>query len=300
MDLVTIFNSEPYLFVGAMVALGLLVGSFLNVVILRLPVVMEREWKSECRALLEIDSAEADSEPFDLIRPRSRCPNCQNLIRAWDNIPVFSYLFLQGKCRHCGVPISPRYFVIEMLAGLAAGYAAWHFGVRGDPLTVELLAKSLAAAVFVWALIALAVIDLDTQMLPDSITYPLLWAGIGLGFFGLFAGDLKAAVLGAMLGYLSLWSIYWAFRLITGKEGMGYGDFKLLAALGAWMGWQALPVIILISSALGALIGVTMIVTGFIKRSEPIPFGPYLALAGIVALFSEQPLARLFTGSVVL
>ena len=300
MDLVTIFNSEPYLLVGAMVALGLLVGSFLNVVILRLPVVMEREWKSECRALLEIDGVEAGSEPFDLIRPRSRCPNCQYLITARDNIPVFSYILLQGKCRHCSAPISPRYPVIEILAGLTAGYAAWHFGVRSDPLTLELLAKSLAAAVFVWALIALTVIDLDTQMLPDSITYPLLWAGIGLGFFGLFAGDLQAAVLGAMLGYLSLWGVYWAFRLITGKEGMGYGDFKLLAALGAWMGWQALPAIILISSALGALIGVTMIVTGLIKRSEPIPFGPYLALAGVVALFWEQPLARLFTGSVVL
>ena len=197
-------------------------------------------------------------------------------------------------------PILVFQFALQDEQLFAAGYAAWHFGVRGDPLTVELLAKSLAAAVFVWALIALAVIDLDTQMLPDSITYPLLWAGIGLGFFGLFAGDLKAAVLGAILGYLSLWSIYWAFRLITGKEGMGYGDFKLLAALGAWMGWQALPLIILISSALGALIGVTMIVTGFIKRSEPIPFGPYLALAGIVALFWEQALARLFTGSVVL
>jgi leader peptidase (prepilin peptidase) / N-methyltransferase len=299
-DLVTIFDSEPYLLVGTMTALGLLVGSFLNVVIFRLPVVMEREWKSECRALLELDEPPAEIEPFDLIRPRSRCPHCRSLIKARDNVPVFSYLLLRGRCRYCDASISLRYPAIELVAGLAAGYAAWHFGVRGDPLTVELLAKSVAAAAFVWALIALAVIDLDTHLLPDSITLPLLWAGIGLGFFGLFAGDLKAAVLGAMLGYLSLWSVYWVFKLVTGKEGMGYGDFKLLAALGAWMGWQALPSIILISSAIGAVIGITMIVTGLIARSEPIPFGPYLALAGIVALFWEQPLARLFTGSVVL
>lgn len=296
MDLIAIFDTHPTLFVGSMATLGLLIGSFLNVVILRLPVMMEREWKAECRTLFEPDADPAEEPPFDLVRPRSQCPSCGVLITAIDNVPILSYLVLGGKCRHCRTPISARYPIIEAFAGLAGGYAAWHFGASADVLTFALTIKCLAAAGFAWALIALAVIDFDTQLLPDGITMPLLWAGIALGFFGLFSDGLAESVLGAMAGYLSLWSIYWAFKLLTGKEGMGYGDFKLLAALGAWMGWQALPGIILISSAIGAVTGILMIVGGFVKRTEPIPFGPYLALAGIVALFWEQPLAFLFAG----
>ncbi len=297
MGMIDVFAAHPGFFVGTMTALGLLIGSFLNVVVLRLPVMMEREWRSECRTLLEIDDTENDAEPFDLIRPRSRCPSCEHLITALDNVPVLSYLALQGRCRHCNTAISLRYPIVETVAGLAGGYAAWHFGVSADPLTYALLGKCLAAAAFVWALIALALIDFDTHYLPDSITIPLLWSGIVLSFFAVFSSDLNSSVLGAVLGYLSLWSIYWIFKLITKKEGMGYGDFKLLAALGAWMGWQALPAIILISSAIGAAIGLTMIASGLMKRSQQIPFGPYLALAGIVALFCEEPLAGLFAGS---
>ena len=297
MNLVDVFAAHPGFFVGTMAAFGLLIGSFLNVVVLRLPVMMERECKSECRTLLELDDLDNDTEPFDLIRPRSRCPSCGHLITALDNVPVLSYLVLKGRCRHCNTAISPRYPIVEAVAGLAGGYAAWHFGVSTDPLSFALIVKCLAAAAFVWALIALALIDFDTHYLPDSITMPLLWMGIALSFFGFFCDDLKSSVLGAMLGYLSLWSIYWILKLITKKEGMGYGDFKLLATLGAWMGWQALPAIILISSAIGAVIGLTMIGTGVIKRSQHIPFGPYLALAGIVALFWEKPLGSLFVGS---
>ena len=297
MDLVEVFAAHPGLYVGTMVTLGLLIGSFLNVVILRLPVMMEREWRSECRTLLDITDPDSDKEPFDLIRPRSRCPKCGHLITALENIPVLSYLALKGKCRHCNTRISPRYPIIEAIAGVGGGFAAWHFGVSVEVLSFALIGKCLAAAAFVWALIALALIDFDTHYLPDSITMPLLWAGIGLSFFGVFCPDLPTSVLGAMLGYLSLWSIYWIFKLITKKEGMGYGDFKLLAALGAWMGWQALPTIFLISSAIGAITGLVMIGSGLIKRTQPIPFGPYLALAGIVALFWEEPLAGLFVGS---
>lgn len=296
MEVIAVFDTHPGLFIGSLAVLGLLVGSFLNVVVLRLPMMMEREWKSECRALLDLAGG-TDEPPFDLVRPRSRCPACEQLITARDNVPVVSWLLLGGRCRHCRTPISARYPLVEVAAGLAGGYAAWHFGPAQGALGGAGIAAALAAAGFCWALIALALIDLDTQLLPDGITLPLLWAGLLLAYFELFSSGLEASVAGAMAGYLSLWSVYWLFKLVTGKEGMGYGDFKLLGALGAWMGWQALPAVILLSSGIGAVIGVLMISTGVIKRTEPIPFGPYLALAGIVALFWGDALQGLFGGA---
>ena len=293
MEMITILAAQPILVIVVMAVLGLLVGSFLNVVIHRLPLMMEREWRSECRALLELGD-NTDDEPFDLVRPRSRCPQCAAPITAHQNIPLLSYLILGGRCRQCRVTIPRRYPLVEALGGLTGGVAAWHFALGPDGDTTLWLARTLLGAIYGWSLLALATIDIDTKLLPDSITQPLLWLGLACSFFGLFASDLPTAVLGAMAGYLSLWSIYWVFKLVTGKEGMGYGDFKLLAALGAWLGWQALPAVILISSALGALIGITMLVTGLTKRSEPVPFGPYLAGAGIIAMFFGESLAGLF------
>ena len=300
MEMLVILVAQPILMILAMTVLGLLVGSFLNVVIYRLPVMMEREWRSECRALLELDDTTAADQPFDLIRPRSRCPQCATPVSAHHNIPLLSYLLLAGRCAHCGVAIPRRYPLIEVLGGVMGGLAAWHFAHGPDANTVLWLARALLGAVYGWSLLALAFIDLDTKLLPDSITQPLLWLGLACGFFGLFAGDLASAVLGAMAGYLSLWLIYWLFKLVTGKEGMGYGDFKLLAAVGAWLGWQALPAVILISSVIGAAVGITMIVTGLTKRSEPMPFGPFLAGAGVLAMFCKDRLFDLFyTGAML-
>ena len=302
MEMITILATHPVLVIVAMTVLGLLVGSFLNVVIYRLPIMMEREWRSECRALLEVgnDSDGDGDEPFDLVRPRSRCPQCATQLAAHQNIPLLSYLILGGRCSHCHAPIPRRYPLVETLGGITGGMAAWHFGYGPDANTALWLARALLGAVYGWSLLALAAIDLDTKLLPDSITLPLLWLGLACSFFGLFANDLPTAVLGAMAGYLSLWSIYWVFKLATGKEGMGYGDFKLLAALGAWLGWQALPAVILISSVLGAVVGITMIITGLTKRSEPIPFGPFLAGAGIIAMFFSERLSGLFQASTTL
>ena len=283
MDLISAFEASPGFFIAAMSALGLMVGSFLNVVIHRLPIMMEREWESECRTLLELGTV-LEKAPFNLVQPRSRCPRCKKMITAMENIPIVSFLALRGKCRQCGEAISVRYPIIEALAGIGSGMAAWYFGFG---------AVSIAAAALVWALIALAGIDIDTQYLPDSITLPMLWLGMVLGIFGVFV-DLRASVPGAVFGYLSLWSIYWLFKLVTGKEGMGHGDFKLLAMLGAWLGWQTLPAIILLSSAVGAVTGLFMIVSGLQQRSEPIPFGPYLAGAGIIALFWGQALTQIY------
>ncbi|MEQ8234905.1 MAG: A24 family peptidase [Gammaproteobacteria bacterium] len=293
--LIAALLDEPTLLVGAMTVLGLLVGSFLNVVVHRLPIMMEREWKQECRSLLELPD-EAPGPAFDLVRPRSRCPACGAPIAARDNVPVLGWLLLRGRCRACRAPISVRYPLVEAFTGLVSGFAAWHFGVHGGDLPAALtLARVAAASVVCWYLIALALIDYDTRLLPDSLTQPLLWLGIVASFWGLFAGALEDAVLGAVFGYLSLWSVYWLFKLVTGKEGMGYGDFKLLAALGAWLGWQALPVLVLLSSAVGAALGIGLIASGIIKRSEPIPFGPYLALAGILALFWGDAIGALFS-----
>ncbi len=254
--------------------LGLCVGSFLNVVIHRLPKMMEREWQTQCAELR--GEMPPPGEALSLAKPRSRCPTCGHRITALENIPLLSYLLiLKGKCAGCGARISPRYPIVEALTGLLSAYAAWHFGPT---------LQTLGALVLIWALIALSAIDLDTQLLPDSITLPLLWLGLGFNLWTTYT-DLPSAVVGAMLGYLALWSVFWLFKLATGKEGMGYGDFKLLAALGAWLGWQMLPAIILLSSVVGAIVGITLIVACRRGRNIPIPFGPYLAAAGGIALF---------------
>ncbi len=294
METITLLAAQPALVVGAMTVLGLLVGSFLNVVIHRLPIMVEREWRSDCHGLLELTDETSTTEAFDLVRPRSRCPKCGTQITAMENIPLVSYLVLGGRCRHCRVAISKRYPLVELTGGVLGGLAAWHFGYRADADSALWLLRALTAACYAWTLVALALIDFDTRYLFDNITQPLLWAGLACSMFGLFAPDLTSAVLGAMAGYLSLWSIYWAFKLVTGKEGMGYGDFKLLAALGAWLGWQALPALILLSSVIGAVIGIGAMVSGLTKRGEPIPFGPFLAAAGIVAMFFDDTIAGLF------
>lgn len=266
------------------ILLGLLVGSFLNVVIYRLPVMLEREWRQQCQELLAHDgqatSGEKPQEVFNLLQPRSRCPHCGAPVRAWQNIPVLSWLLLGGKCSTCKGSISARYPLIELLTGLLSGLLVWRFGV-----TIE----AAGALLLLWSLIALTVIDLDTQLLPDCITLPLLWLGIFISLLQpttslLHFPDLRSSVIGAMVGYSSLWLVYWAFKLLTGKEGMGYGDFKLLAALGAWLGWQMLPLVILLSALTGAVTGVAMIILLGRDRQLPIPFGPYLAVAGLIAL----------------
>lgn len=264
--------------------LGLCVGSFLNVVIHRLPKMMEQEWHAQCADLR--GEAIPSEAPLSLARPRSRCPSCGHQITALENIPVISYLLLKGRCSGCGNPISPRYPLVEIATGLLSAYTAWHFGA-----TVQ----TAGALLLVWSLIALATIDLDTQLLPDAITLPLLWLGLAFNLFAIYS-DLPTAVIGAMAGYLALWSVFWLFKLATGKEGMGYGDFKLLAALGAWLGWQMLPAIILLSSIVGAAVGITLIVAARHGRNVPIPFGPYLAAAGIIALFWGQQITRSYLG----
>ena len=262
--------------------LGLLVGSFLNVVIHRLPKMMENEWRNQCAELH--GDAPIENEPFSLIRPRSRCPSCGHPISALENIPILSWLWLRGKCSDCQAPISLRYPIVEAVTGLCSAAAAAYFGYGW---------MLLGALLLIWSLIALTFIDADTQLLPDSITLPLLWIGLCFNLFGAFA-DLSSAVLGAMVGYLSLWSVYWAFKLVTGKEGMGYGDFKLLAALGAWLGWQMLPLIILLSSLVGAAVGIVLIILARQGRHVPIPFGPYLAAAGLIALIWGKDLTQMY------
>ncbi len=266
--------------------LGLCVGSFLNVVIHRLPKMMERDWQAQCAELR--GEAPPNEEPLSLSRPRSRCPNCGHQISALENIPLISYLLiLRGKCSGCGVCISPRYPIIETLTGLASAYAVWHFGP---------IIQAVGALLLLWALIALSAIDIDTQLLPDSITLPLVWLGLSFNLAAAAYCDLPSAVIGAMAGYLSLWSVFWLFKLATGKEGMGYGDFKLLAALGAWLGWQMLPAIILLSSVVGAVVGITLIFAARHGRNVPIPFGPYLAAAGVIALFWGQTITHAYLG----
>ena len=277
--------ADPAAFAVVAGCLGLMVGSFLNVVIHRLPIMLERDWAAQC-AELRGEAAEIASPALSLARPRSRCPKCGHAISALENIPLLSWLILRGKCKGCAAPISIRYPLVEALTGLVFAYSAWHFGFGAAALGALLLAA---------ALIALTGIDFDTQLLPDDITLPLLWAGIAFNYFNYFT-DLHSAIAGAMLGYLVLWSVYWAFKLTTGKEGMGYGDFKLLAALGAWFGWQMLPLIILLSSLVGAVVGISLMVFARHGRNVPIPFGPYLAAAGLIALFWGKPLTRAFVG----
>lgn len=280
----SILPADPTAFALVVGMFGLMVGSFLNVVIHRLPIMMEREWMAQC-AEMRGETLPPD-EPLSLARPRSRCPKCGHAIAALENIPILSWLVLRGKCRACAAPISLRYPLTEALTGLVFAYSAWRFGPG---------ATTLGALVLAAALIALTGIDFDTQLLPDDITLPLLWIGLAFNYLGGFS-DLHGAVGGAMLGYLVLWAVYWAFKLTTGKEGMGYGDFKLLAALGAWFGWQMLPLIILLSSLVGAVVGIGLMVFARHGRNVPIPFGPYLAAAGLIALFWGKALTQAVLG----
>lgn len=279
--------SPPATLAAAIVAgiLGLLVGSFLNVVIHRLPIMMQRE--SDNYVAEESGKELPHTERYNLVLPRSACPHCGHRITALENIPVVSWLALGGKCRACKAPISARYPVIEALTGLLSGWLVWQFGFGWT---------GLATLVFAWLLIAMTFIDADTQLLPDDLTYPLLWLGL---LFNLKSGfvPLQDAVIGAAAGYLVLWSVYWAFKLLTGKEGMGYGDFKLLAALGAWLGWQMLPAIILLSSVVGAVVGIALILFFKHGRSKPIPFGPYLAGAGLLALVFGPQISAFISGA---
>lgn len=263
----------PVLVYCIVLGFGLIVGSFLNVVILRLPVMMQREWESQASEILAVEPPEREVETFNLATPRSRCPNCGRGIRPWENIPVLSYVALGGKCKGCGSPISLRYPIIEAITGLLSVVIIMEFGLN---LT------GMACLVLIWSLIAISMIDYDTQLIPDDISLPLLWLGLIVNFFGLVV-PMADAFWGAVAGYLSLWTVYQVFRLITGKEGMGFGDFKLLGLLGAWMGWQMLPLIIILSSFAGAIVGGALILFGR-DRAQPIPFGPYLAIAGLIAL----------------
>jgi len=265
--------SNPLAFVLCTLVLGLLVGSFLNVVIHRLPIMMQRDWQSQAREFLKLP-AEPVGAVFNLFLPHSRCPHCDHQIRAWENIPLISWLALRGKCSACKAPISKRYPLVELACGLLSGYVAWHFGFSWQAGAMLLLT---------WGLLAMSMIDVDHQLLPDSLVLPLLWLGLIVNSFGLLA-SLEDALWGAVVGYLALWSVYWLFKLVTGKEGMGYGDFKLLAMLGAWGGWQVLPLTILLSSVVGAVLGTVMLRMQKAESGTPIPFGPYLAIAGWVAL----------------
>jgi len=274
---------QPANFAAACLLLGLTVGSFLNVVIHRLPQMLERDWLAQCAEFSGEPPAQ-QQEPLSLSRPRSRCPKCGHKIPAWENIPIISWLALRGRCRACQAPIGARYPLVEALTALLSAYVGWHFGFTP---------AAAGALLFVWAMIALTFIDFDTQLLPDDITLPLLWIGLLFNLGGAFT-DLHSAVIGAMAGYLSLWTIYWGFKLATGKEGMGYGDFKLLAAIGAWFGWQMLPLTILLSSLVGAVVGIALIVVARRGREVPIPFGPYLAAAAVLAMFWGQPLTQAY------
>lgn len=324
------FHQFPAIYLATVGLLGLFVGSFLNVVIYRLPIMMENDWKRGWQQFAEesaqqsatdglaatpaatqggtqastqgqgnqnghagtLETADDSNfttpgeEKFNLSVPRSRCPGCGELIRAWQNIPVFSYLLLRGKCAGCKTSISVRYPLVELVTALLSVICAWHFGV-----TIQ----AAAALVITWSLIALSGIDFDTQLLPDSVTLPLMWLGLIASLVPVFVGATDAIV-GAAAGYLSLWCVYWAFKIVTGKEGMGYGDFKLLAALGAWFGWQALPMIVLLSSLVGAIVGVTLIVAKGRDKQIPIPFGPYLAAAGWLAMIFGEQLSSWYMG----
>lgn len=277
--------ADPAVFAFAAGIIGLVVGSFLNVVIHRLPIMMERDWAAQCADLR--GEAPPVFEPLSLSRPPSRCPGCGRPIRAVENIPVLSWLMLRGRCKGCAAPISIRYPLVEATTGVLFAFAAWHFGYS---------AAGFGAMLFIAALVALTGIDFDTQLLPDDITLPLLWAGLLFNAFGVYT-DLKSAVIGAVAGYLSLWAVYWGFKLATGKEGMGYGDFKLLAALGAWLGWQMLPLTILLSSFVGAVVGIALLVFAGQGRNVPIPFGPYLAAAGAIALVWGKALTQAYLGT---
>jgi leader peptidase (prepilin peptidase)/N-methyltransferase len=266
---------------------GLLIGSFLNVVVYRLPVMAQRELDNYIAHEAGKDLPHPDR--FNLMVPRSACPHCGHQITALENIPIVSWLALRGKCSACKAPISPRYPIVEAVTGLLSAVLVWHFGSGW---------LGLASLAFAYFLIAMTLIDYDTKTLPDDLTYPLLWLGLLVNLNGTIV-PLRDAVIGAMAGYLALWAVYWLFKLATGKEGMGYGDFKLLAALGAWMGWAMLPTIIIMSSVVGAIVGISLIVFARRDRNNPIPFGPYLAAAGMIALLYGIPLTRYAQGYLV-
>jgi leader peptidase (prepilin peptidase)/N-methyltransferase len=281
--------ASPAALILVCVLFGLLVGSFLNVVIHRIPKMMEATWRQEARELLDQPAPKGEAEPpiFNLVTPGSHCPHCNHRIRWYENVPVVSWALLKGRCSGCKAAISKRYPIIELLTALVAGLCAWRFGY--DPWLIFMLYGS-------FTLLALAVIDLDTTLLPDDLTYPLLWAGLLAAVLGISPVSLPDAVIGAMAGYLALWSLYWVFKLLTGKEGMGYGDFKLLAALGAWLGWQYLPVVVLLSSVVGLVFAVSMMASGSVKRDQGIPFGPYLAIAGWIALLWGEAIVSSYLG----
>ena len=283
--LFVLLQQSPTLFITTMLVLGLLVGSFLNVVIYRLPVMMQREWELEAAEILEQEPKV--QPPFSLTTPASHCPKCKAPVKPLQNIPIMSWLLLGGKCAHCKTPISKRYPTIELVSGLMTAAVAWIFG--WSDITLVLIP-------FMWVTLALTMIDFDTQLLPDTLVMPLLWLGILINLSGTIV-PLREAVVGAMAGYLSLWSVYWAFKLITGKEGMGYGDFKLLAAFGAWFGWQALPLIILLSAAVGAVVGIALMVILGRDKNIPIPFGPYLCGAAWVYVFFGPNIMTWYLGS---
>ena len=298
MRLIELMQDNATVLVVLSIALGLLVGSFLNVVIYRIPVMLQREWRQQCCEFLEIDektTKDAGTAPqhkvFNLVKPDSHCPKCNAPVRAWQNIPILSYVILRGKCAKCKTSISIRYPIIETVTGLLSGLVAYHFGATW--LTLALL-------VLTWSLVALTMIDFDHQLLPDNITLPLLWLGLAVNALLPDSGvSPRDAVFGAVLGYLSLWSIYWIFKFATGKEGMGYGDFKLLAALGAWMGWQSLLLIVILSSLVGAVVGIALLLFLGRDRNIPIPFGPYLAGAGFIALLWGEQFMTLYINTMV-
>ncbi|HHZ87920.1 MAG TPA: prepilin peptidase [Chromatiaceae bacterium] len=281
--------ANPTAFIILCGLIGLTVGSFLNVVIHRLPIMIDREWQFELAQFNDPETELPEPEPFNLSRPRSRCPHCGHMITALENIPVISWLLLGRKCSNCQQPIAARYPIIELFTALASLMIAWHFGFG---------IQAAAALALTWALIAASMIDFDRQLLPDSITLPFLWLGLVLNLNDVFT-DGASSVVGAVAGYLSLWTLYWLFKLATGKEGMGYGDFKLLALLGAWMGWQMLPVIVLLSSLVGAVVGIGLIVLRGRDRNIPIPFGPYLAGAGWIALLWGQEITETYLNTVL-
>jgi leader peptidase (prepilin peptidase)/N-methyltransferase len=297
MSVIALLAGSPALFIGTCLVLGLVVGSFLNVVIYRLPIMLDRQWRAQCADVLGEAAvatvAAGVPERFDLLVPRSACPACRAPIPAAHNIPLISWLILRGRCARCGAAISVRYPLVELLTGVLSALVAWKFGF-GWP--------ALAALVFTWFLIALTCIDLDTQLLPDSLTLPLLWIGVTLALFASRTGgapvpvDLPSSVIGAIAGYVSLWSVYHLFRLLTGKEGMGYGDFKLFAALGAWLGWQMLLPVILIAAAAGAVVGITVLSVRRQHSSTPIAFGPFLAASGWLMLMVGRELVERYLG----
>jgi leader peptidase (prepilin peptidase)/N-methyltransferase len=282
------YLASPAVFTSLAAIVGLAIGSFLNVVIHRLPKMMERDWQSQCAELR--GEAPAAAQRYNLATPPSSCPSCGHRITALENVPIASYLVLRGKCAACGVAIGARYPVVEAVTAALTAYCAWRFGFG---------MQALGAIVFAWCMVALTFIDVDTQLLPDAITLPLLWAGLLINVRGTFV-ELPAAVIGAAAGYLVLWSVYWAFKLATGKEGMGFGDFKLLAAIGAWLGWKMLPLVILASSVVGAVVGIALMVLARRGRDVPIPFGPYLAGAGLIALFWGPALVDRYLATLLL